>query len=336
MPLAHYLPEQMGSTSLSPRGAFVAGSYAELVLTYTAGTFGIDDSGHLKISLALACPIWPSRNFDRPDGSRTTRACGRATAPSSRSGVDRINIRPWVQHAVHPGQARLPARAARPDHGAVRRPVGGSPGCGCRPTASRPSSSRCSSMRSRPMSSPSCQRSPEIALVAGPAGALESDLADARRGRVSRSAWPSLPRIAGATRRTLPTTTLALRRHRRRCGGLPETGRRVSRGDGPLVDRGACVPRRRAICELSVLDASGQRVMCGPIRCASCAAAALRHFWGDLHGAERGDDRHQLGGGLLRLCARSRLSRHRRAIRATISRSPMRSGSELNAADGGV
>src|SRR5262249_56917162 len=50
MPFSTYLPEHMGSIKLTPGGPFVAGAYAELTLTYTAGTFGIDDTGLVKIS----------------------------------------------------------------------------------------------------------------------------------------------------------------------------------------------------------------------------------------------------------------------------------------------
>jgi hypothetical protein len=46
---AAYLPEHMGSATLSPAGSFIAGSHVSLVLTYTAGLFGIDDSGHVKV-----------------------------------------------------------------------------------------------------------------------------------------------------------------------------------------------------------------------------------------------------------------------------------------------
>ena len=42
MPFSTYLPEHMGFATLEPSGPFVAGSYQELILTYTAGTFGID------------------------------------------------------------------------------------------------------------------------------------------------------------------------------------------------------------------------------------------------------------------------------------------------------
>ena len=50
MPFAQYLPEHMGTAVIRPSSAFEAGSHAEFTLTYTAGLFGIDDSGHLKIS----------------------------------------------------------------------------------------------------------------------------------------------------------------------------------------------------------------------------------------------------------------------------------------------
>ena len=45
MPYTTYLAEQMGSIRLTPGGPFVAGSHTELTLVYTAGTFGIDDTG---------------------------------------------------------------------------------------------------------------------------------------------------------------------------------------------------------------------------------------------------------------------------------------------------
>src|SRR5262249_10791424 len=50
MPFSTYLPKHMGSIRLTPSGPFVAGAYAELTFTYTAGTCGIDDTGMVKIS----------------------------------------------------------------------------------------------------------------------------------------------------------------------------------------------------------------------------------------------------------------------------------------------
>ena len=49
MPHSTYLPEKMGSAVVEPSGSFEAGSYQEFTLTYTAGYFGIDDTGSLKV-----------------------------------------------------------------------------------------------------------------------------------------------------------------------------------------------------------------------------------------------------------------------------------------------
>ena len=46
MPYSDYRPELMGSAVLEPAGAFEAGSLQSLMLTYTAGEFGIG-GGHV-------------------------------------------------------------------------------------------------------------------------------------------------------------------------------------------------------------------------------------------------------------------------------------------------
>ncbi len=49
MPHSTYLPERMGTARVEPQGDFAAGSFQEFTLTYTAGTFGIDDTGSIKV-----------------------------------------------------------------------------------------------------------------------------------------------------------------------------------------------------------------------------------------------------------------------------------------------
>src|SRR6187551_901410 len=98
MPYSKYLPEHMGSIKLSPPGPFVAGSHAELTLVYTAGTFGIDDSGMLKISWRTTSDM-AKPQFDRP------AAVGYTTVVASNGAVlecrvDRVNIRPWTNTLV--------------------------------------------------------------------------------------------------------------------------------------------------------------------------------------------------------------------------------------------
>src|SRR5215212_1510880 len=49
MPHSTYFPERMGRAEIAPQGDFEAGSFQSFTLTYTAGYFGIDDTGSLKI-----------------------------------------------------------------------------------------------------------------------------------------------------------------------------------------------------------------------------------------------------------------------------------------------
>ena len=94
MPFSKYLPEQMGSIELTPAGPFVAGSYAELKLVYTCGTFGIDDTGMVKISWRTTSDM-SKPQFDKPQAPNFT------TVEASNGAVlqvwfDRLNIRPYA------------------------------------------------------------------------------------------------------------------------------------------------------------------------------------------------------------------------------------------------
>jgi hypothetical protein len=94
VPFCTYLPEHMGSIELTPRGPFVAGSHAELTLTYTAGTFGIDDTGMMKISWRTTSDM-SKPQFDKPAAPNFT------TVEASNNAklevwFDRLNIRPWA------------------------------------------------------------------------------------------------------------------------------------------------------------------------------------------------------------------------------------------------
>ena len=94
MPFSKYLPEHMGSIRLTPPGPFVAGSLAELTLTYTAGTFGIDDTGMVKISWRTTSDMGKPQ-FDKPAAPNFT------TVEASNGAkldvwFDRLNIRPYA------------------------------------------------------------------------------------------------------------------------------------------------------------------------------------------------------------------------------------------------
>src|SRR5262245_1000463 len=94
MPFSTYLRADMGSATISPAGPFVAGSLAELTLVYTAGRFGIDDSGMLKISWRTTSDMGKPQ-FDKPSAPNfTTVEASNGAVLECR--VDRVNIRPWA------------------------------------------------------------------------------------------------------------------------------------------------------------------------------------------------------------------------------------------------
>ena len=94
MPHSTYQPEKMGTATVSPQGAFEAGSFQEFIVTYTAGYFGIDDSGSIKIVHRFASDMGRTQ-FDDP------RAPNYTTVEASNGAVLQVeydikrNIRPW-------------------------------------------------------------------------------------------------------------------------------------------------------------------------------------------------------------------------------------------------
>jgi hypothetical protein len=94
MPFSTYLPEHMGSATLDPPGPFVAGSHAELTLIYTAGTFGIDDTGIVKISWRTTSDMGKPQFTDPAAANYTTVEA--SNGAELEVWFDRLNIRPWA------------------------------------------------------------------------------------------------------------------------------------------------------------------------------------------------------------------------------------------------
>ena len=94
MPHSKYLPERMGTAVVEPSGPAVAGSYRSFTVTYTAGFFGIDDTGSIKIVHRFASDMGRPQ-FDDP------AAANFVSAEASNGAVLQIeydpkrNIRPW-------------------------------------------------------------------------------------------------------------------------------------------------------------------------------------------------------------------------------------------------
>src|SRR6478672_2968078 len=94
MPYSTYLPDRMGSATLTPAGPFVAGSLAELTLTYTAGTFGIDDTGMVKISWRTTSDM-SKPQFDKPQAANFTTVEA-SNGAKLEVWFDRLNVRPYA------------------------------------------------------------------------------------------------------------------------------------------------------------------------------------------------------------------------------------------------
>ena len=89
-----YKPELMGSATIEPTGAFAAGSFQSFVLTYTAGYFGIDDTGTIKIVHRFASDMGRPQ-FDNPSAPNyiSVEASNGAVLDVRYDGKQ--NIRPW-------------------------------------------------------------------------------------------------------------------------------------------------------------------------------------------------------------------------------------------------
>ena len=81
MPHSTYLPHRMGTATIDPTGSFEAGSFQSFALTYTAGYFGIDDTGSIKVVHRFASDMGKPQFDARPRPTTSPRR--RATARCS-------------------------------------------------------------------------------------------------------------------------------------------------------------------------------------------------------------------------------------------------------------
>ena len=94
MPYSTYRPQFMGSATLEPSGRFQAGSWQSFTLIYTAGRFGIDDTGSIKIGFRFATDFGPVQ-FDDPQAPGYTSVEASNGAELDYRWEFKRNIRPW-------------------------------------------------------------------------------------------------------------------------------------------------------------------------------------------------------------------------------------------------
>src|SRR5882724_7659303 len=89
-----YLADRVGHAAVTPTGEFEAGSFASITLTYTAGYFGIDDTGSLKIVQRFASDAGRPQ-FNDPKGWNYVTAEASNGAVLELRYEQKGNIRPW-------------------------------------------------------------------------------------------------------------------------------------------------------------------------------------------------------------------------------------------------
>ena len=94
MPFSAYMQPSLGSTRVEPGAVFEAGSHVSVTITYTAGTFGIDDTGALKFSWRTASDSGKPQFKDPKAPNYTTVEASNGAALHVE--YNRNNIRPWV------------------------------------------------------------------------------------------------------------------------------------------------------------------------------------------------------------------------------------------------
>ncbi len=275
MPYSKYLPEHMGSIKLLPAGPFEAGSCAELVLVYTAGTFGIDDTGMVKVSWRTTSDL-SKPQFDKAQAPNFTTVEA-SNGAKLEVWFDRLNIRPYANTLlIRVGRGYLRAGDTLTIRLGDRRQ--GSPGLRLQTNVEKNVELRTSVDAFATYEFCELREQPAFDLVAGPATrwkAIVPSLAVAgepfRLAIVAEDVWGNPTADAAGTfelRGSLPVH------------GLPAVIT-IAKGDGPRVIEGLVA---NDIGDLDVsLIADGEiAAQANPLRVA--AAAPLRRYWGDLHG----------------------------------------------------
>ena len=275
MPYSKYRPEQMGSIALSPSGPFVAGSYAELVLVYTAGTFGIDDTGMLKVSWRTTSDF-SKPQFDKPHAPNFTTVEA-SNGAKLEMWFDRLNIRPYGNTLlIRIGRGYLRAGDTLTIRMGDRRR--GSPGLRLQTNVEKNVELRTSVDAFATYEFCQLPRQPAFDLVPGAATkwkAIVPSLAVVREpfrlAIVAEDMWGNPTENAAATLNLQSTPPLQ---------GLPDNIT-IAKGDGPRVIENL-VAAEPSDFDLTVAADDRIVAQANPLRVLS--VAPLRRYWADLHG----------------------------------------------------
>jgi hypothetical protein len=275
MPFSTYLPEQMGSAALTPAGPFVAGSHVELVLVYTAGTFGIDDTGMVKVSWRTTSDM-SKPQFDKPQAANFTTV---EASNGARLEVwfDRLNVRPFANTLlVRVGRGYLRAGDTLTVRLGDRRK--GSPGFRLQTNVEANVELRTSVDAFATYEFCELPVQPAFDLLPGPAFSWKAILPSLavigepfRLGVVAEDKWGNP--TADASQSFDLVSSHPVR-------GLPAR-MEIGNGDGPHTIENLVADAEGDL-DLRLIAKGEELARANPLRVVK--QAALRRYWGDLHG----------------------------------------------------
>ncbi|MCA9716393.1 MAG: DUF3604 domain-containing protein, partial [Myxococcales bacterium] len=98
-----YLPEhwesRLGRVTLSPPGPIVAGAVGQWTLTYTVGSYGVDEGGTIKLARRFAGD-WERPQFDDPRAPAYTTVRTTGDAKLRARYDPKAHVRPWMKCVV--------------------------------------------------------------------------------------------------------------------------------------------------------------------------------------------------------------------------------------------
>jgi hypothetical protein len=275
MPFSTYLPERMGTIELTPAGPFVAGAHVELMLVYTAGTFGIDDTGMVKISWRTTSDM-SKPQFDKPQAPNFTTV---EASNGARLEVwfDRLNVRPFANTLlIRVGRGYLRAGDTLTVRLGDRRR--GSPGFRLQTNVEANAELKTSVDAFATYEFCELPVQPAFDLVPGPVVSWKAILPSlAVVGEPFRLAIVAEDKWGNPTAEADQSFELVASRPVR---GLPPRIE-IRNGDGPRVVEGLLAEAEGDI-DLRLVANGEEVTRANPLRVVK--QTALRRYWGDLHG----------------------------------------------------
>jgi len=275
MPFSTYLPNQMGWAKLTPAGPFVAGSHAELTLIYTAGTFGIDDTGMVKISWRTTSDM-SKPQFEKPAAANFTTVEA-SNGAKLEVWFDRLNVRPYANTIlIRVGRGYLRAGDTLTVRLGDRRQ--GSPGLRLQTNVEANVELKTSIDAFATYEFCELPVQPAFDLVPGPATSWKAILPSVavvgepfRLAIVAEDMWGNPTEDANGCFKLVPSQPLR---------GLPAAVE-IKNGDGPRVIENLVADTEGDL-DLRIIAQDEELARANPLRVVK--RAALRRYWGDLHG----------------------------------------------------